>query len=61
MEVVNECDFKGSQLETELRNCDKEHFKFIRTHSKIAFEKQPNSIFWKDAVEAVQRHKYYKL
>lgn len=60
MEVLNECDFKGSQLETELRNCNKEQFEFIKTHSRIALEKQPKSKFWKDAVEVVKKHKFYK-
>ena len=60
MEKLNECDFEGSQLQTEIRNCNEKQFKFIKTHSKIAAEKQPNSLFWQQAVEMIDKHKFNK-
>ena len=61
MEKINECEFEGSQLQTEIRNCKKEHFNSIKTHTKIALEKQPNSLFWKQALEMIEKHKFNKM
>ena len=57
---MNESAFEGSPLQTEVRNCKIENFKFLKTHTAIALEKQPNSKFWKEANKAVEIHKFNK-
>ena len=50
----NETPFKGSQLETEIRNAnDIEKLKKINQLVFSGFEKQPKYIFWKNAYEMV--------
>lgn len=49
-----EVAFKGSVLETELRNCNNlsnlNNFKILTAN---ALESQPQSIFWKDAMDYI--------
>ena len=52
--MKNETLFKGSQLETEIRNInDTNKLKKIHGLVKGGFENQPNSIFWKEAFEMI--------
>jgi hypothetical protein len=46
-----ETNFKGSPLETDLRNAFGEKLKMYLTLILIAIQNQPHSIFWKDALE----------
>ena len=50
----NETPFKGSLLETEIRNMT-DITKIKKTHALVrgGKENQPNSIFWKEAFEAI--------
>jgi hypothetical protein len=56
----NEIPFKGSQLETEIRNTN--DFKKLKKINQLVFsgfEKQPKSIFWNDACEMVDKKVNY--
>jgi len=58
--MQNETPFKGSSLETEIRNTfDCEKLKKKHGLIKAAIEIQPNSIFWKEAIEMIDE-KYNK-
>jgi hypothetical protein len=46
-----ENEFNGSPLETDLRNAFGEKLKMYLTLILIAIQNQPDSIFWKDALE----------
>ena len=54
--MKEETPFKGSQLETEIRNTT-DFIKLKKVHqlTKYAFENQPNSIFWKESFEMINK------
>jgi len=54
--MKNETPFKGSQLETEIRNTtDSEKLKKMHQLINGGFENQPESIFWKEAFEMIDK------
>jgi hypothetical protein len=54
--MKDETPFKGSQLETEIRNStDVIKLKKVHQLTKSAFENQPNSIFWKESFEMINK------
>jgi hypothetical protein len=55
-----ESEFKESSLRMEISQMKKEHINFYKTNVRIALEKQPNSKFWKEALEFLKKHKYYE-
>lgn len=58
--MKDETPFKGSQLETEIRNTtDIVKLKKVCQLTKSAFENQPNSIFWKEAFEMINKKTNY--
>ena len=55
-----ESNFKESSLKMEISQMKKEHIHFYKTNVRIALEKQPNSKFWRDAMDYLKKHKYYE-
>lgn len=55
---MNEIEFKGSNLEATLKNTNAVEKFYKATES--AFEKQPNSKFWKQAYELISK-RYKRL
>lgn len=54
--MKDETPFKGSQLETEIRNTsDIGKLKTIHSLTKGGYENQPNSIFWREAFEMINK------
>ncbi len=54
--MKNETPFKSSQLETEIRNTnDPERIKKVHQLVGGAFENQPDSVFWKEAFEMIDK------
>ena len=52
--MKDETPFKGSQLETEIRNTnDIDKLSKVHQLTKLAFENQPNSIFWQEALKMI--------
>lgn len=54
---MTETNFKGSILETDIRNASVEETKIFLTVIIIAIQNQPNSIFWKDALDFILKYK----
>lgn len=54
--MLFEIDFKGSVLETEIKNInvDSKKYKF-KILINNAYENQPNSLFWKQAFEMINK------
>lgn len=58
--MKDETPFKGSQLETEIRNTnDIEKLKKVHQLTSSAFENQSNSIFWREAFEMINKKTNY--
>ena len=54
---MTETNFKGSILETDIRKASVEETKIFLTVIIIAIQNQPNSVFWKDALDFLLKYK----
>lgn len=51
--IINECEFKGSPLESTLTNTKKVELHYNAV--KYALQGQPDSKFWKEAFELISK------